>query len=195
MSFKRLTIAAAVATALALLAVPSKAQQNYGQQRMRESQLTVKEAAERRASWMDKAIDLDPKTYKKVVNWYKKEVKYQRQVMEERFAAMGEFQGMGQGERGHEGGMRPEGGQNDGFRGHRPEGEHNGEFHGQRPEGGRNGEFRGQRPGGFRGGMMQMTEEDKAFYKKQDQKLRKILTTEQYELWKAKNSRGFRRHR
>lgn len=43
--------------------------------------------------------------------------------------------------------------------------------------------------------MMQMTEEDKAFYKKQDQKLRKILTTEQYELWKAKSSRGFRRHR
>lgn len=88
----RLSIAAAIATAMALLSVPAGAQapqrgpgpQGFPQGMMNQEQLPVKEAAVKRADMMNKFLELDKKQYKKVVNWCKAEIRYQRQASEER---------------------------------------------------------------------------------------------------------------
>lgn len=143
------------------------------------------ERAERKAEMMQKEVGLTDKQYKKVYKLFKKDYQYRQDLMEERMGGMppmgerpegmggpGGGPGMG-GPRGGMGGPGGGPGMGGGPRGGGmpPQGEMSGR---PRPEG-----FPGMGPGG--------AEVSDEYIEKQDRKLRKILTEEQYGQWRAKH--------
>lgn len=131
---------------------------------------TVNELAQQRANAMDHELTLTEKQYKKILKYYKAEVEKEREMME-----AGKPQGMPEG---FPGGGRPD------FGGGRPP------MGGTGPQGG----FPGSGPGMSGGrppmggpGMASSDEEMEKYYEKQDKKLKKILTAEQYGKWRTKH--------
>lgn len=156
------------------------------------------ELATIKADMMRSEVNLTDKQYKKVFNLFKKDFQYRQDAMKERMQGGMPPQGgpgggmggsMGGGMGGPGGGMGggmmggPGGGMGGGMMG----GSGGGMGQGMPPQ----GDFQnGERPdggvgmGGPRPGEDVITEE---YLEKQDKKLRKILTVEQYEKWSAKH--------
>lgn len=135
---------------------------------------TVNELAQQRANAMDHELTLSEKQYKKILKYYKAGVEKEREMMES-----GKPEGMPEG---FPGGRRPPMG------GPGPQG---GGFGG--PQGGFSGggpEMGGGRPPMDSPGMGMSDEEMEKYYEKQDKKLKKILTVEQYDKWRIKHPAG-----
>ena len=131
---------------------------------------TVDEIAQQRADVMNQELTLSEKQYKKILKYFKAQVEKEREIMQ-----AGKPQGMPEG--------FPGGGRHD-FGGGRPP------MGGTGPQGG----FPGSGPGMSGGrppmggpGMAASDEEMEKYYEKQDKKLKKILTAEQYGKWRTKH--------
>lgn len=133
------------------------------------------EIAEKKANMMQREVGLTEKQYKKVYKLFKKDEQYRQELMEENMGGMppmGRPDGMGG--PGMGGGRPPQGGPGMGGPG----------MGGGRPPQGGDMSSR-PRPEGFPGmGPVEVSEE---YIDKQDQKLRKILTDEQYLQWRSKH--------
>lgn len=115
------------------------------------------EIAEKKAGMMQREVGLTEKQYKKVYKLFKKDEQYRQNLMEENMGEMPMGRPDGMGGPGMGGGRPPQGGDMS-----------------SRP-----------RPEGFPGmGPVEVSEE---YIDKQDQKLRKILTDEQYLQWRSKH--------
>lgn len=154
------------ATGCVLLCALLYAQPQRGERPAPPKMKTPEEIAKSQADMMKSEVDLTDKQYKKVYQLIKKDHEYRRSQMEERFSGGPGGPG-GMGGPGGPGGMGgPMGG------GMPPQGDMQ---RGPRPEGG---------PGmGGPGGDI-VTEE---YLEKQEAKLKKILTEEQYNKWRSKH--------
>lgn len=150
---------------------------------------TVNEMAQQRTNAMDHELTLTEKQYKKILKYYKAEVEKEREMMEfGRPEGMPEgFPGGGPGMGGGRPPMGGQGPQGGGFPGGGPG--MGGGFPGGGP--GVGGPGMGGFPGGGPGmggpGMAMSDEEIEKYYEKQDKKLKKILTAEQYEKWRSRH--------
>lgn len=135
------------------------------------------EMAAHKADMMQREVGLDDKQYKKVYKLFKKDYEYRADAMEMPEGGFpGGFPG-GQG--GFPGGGPGMGGPGGGFPGGGP---------------GMGGPGMGGPGGGFPGGPgmgAPMKVVDDEYLEKQDKKLRKILTAEQYEKWDARHPREY----
>lgn len=136
---------------------------------------TVNEIAQQKTNAMDHELTLTEKQYKKILKYYKEEAEKEREMMEDFPGEKPDFGG-GRPPMGGPGMGGP--GMGGGFRG---------------PQGG----FPGGGPGmgGGRppmgGPAMGMSDEEmEKYYEKQDKKLKKILTPEQYDRWRRKHPAG-----
>lgn len=173
-------------------AFPARAQQQDPRQFSKNElrpPLSIEQKAERRAAMMKRELALDEKQYKKLVKLYTKQFEYLQEVFPE--GSRGDMRGNGRNRPQHEG-SRPDGPRRDGVRpdDSRPDGHNRPEA--MRPDGSgprMNGD--GHRGQGYGRAIDSLDEEArnefKLFMKRQDKKLRKILTPAQYEAWKAKD--------
>lgn len=138
----------------------------------------VSELAQKKADAMDRELSLSEKQYKKILKYYKSEIQKERDMMQANRPA-GMPDGFSGGRPDFGGGMPPMGGSGFGGPG---SGFPGGGFPGGGPamDGGR-------APVGGPGMAVSEEEMDK-FYARQDKKLKKILTEEQYSRWRSKHS-------
>lgn len=155
-----------VAAAIMLLSVGMGAQQQppHGNGRPAPPKMkTPEEIAKKEADMMKAEVALTDKQYKKVYKLIKKDHEYRQEQARSQFGGMGGFPGGGPG------GMPPQGSMGG------PGGMGGGSMSGgMPPQGGM---------GGFPGGDV-ITDE---YLEKQDKKLQKILTLEQYTKWRSKH--------
>lgn len=190
-----------VAAAIMLLSVGMGAQQQppHGNGRPAPPKMkTPEEIAKKEADMMKAEVALTDKQYKKVYKLIKKDHEYRQEQARSQFGGMGGFPGGGPGGMPPQGGMGGSGGMGGGSMGG-----------GMPPQGGMGG-FPGGGdmmgggmggPGGMGGGAMGggmppqggmggfpggdvITDE---YLEKQDKKLQKILTLEQYTKWRSKH--------
>lgn len=144
---------------------------------------SVEEMAQQKTDMMNHELRLTEKQYKKIYKYYKKQIQKERDMMEEnRPEGMPEgFPGGGRPDFG--GGRPPMNGAGGGFPGG---GRPGAGFPGGGPQAG-GPQMNGGRPPMGGPGAMVSDEEMEKFYAKQDKKLQKILTAEQYSRWRAKH--------
>jgi len=181
-----------VAVYLMMLTAGLYAQPQGGARSVPPKMKSPEEIAKKQAGMMKSEVGLTDKQYKKVYNLIKKDWQYRQSQAENRFGGMGGPGGGGM-MGGGPGGMGGPGG--GGMMGGGPGG-----------MGGPGGGMMGGGPGGMGGGMPQggdMQREPRPegtpgmrpgedivtdeYLEKQDQKLKKILTDEQYSKWRAKH--------
>jgi len=169
-----------VAASIMMLSIGLSAQPQ-GDRPSPPKQRTPEEIAKKEAEMMRTEVNLTDKQYKKVYNLIKKDREYRQNQMQNQFGQGMPPQGGGPGMGGP--GMGGSGGMGGGMMGG-PEGM--GGFGGGRPPQGDMGQ--GPRPEGGHPGMGPggdvVSEE---YLEKQDQKLKKILTAEQYSKWRSKH--------
>lgn len=187
--------------AFMLLSTGIYAQAPRGERPAPPKMKSPEEIAQKEADMMKEEVGLTDKQYKKVYNLVKKDWQYRQDQAENRFSGMGGPGGMPpQGGMGGPGGMGggPDGGFSGGMGGFGGMGGSGGMGGGMPPQGG----MGGGPEGGFSGGMPPqggqrpeggpgmgpggdiVTEE---YLEKQDKKLKKILTEDQYNKWRAKH--------